>query len=231
MSLIKKNLDRVLDIINESSGRAGRDPDEVRLVAVSKKCDVDLINEAFSCGQTIFGENYLQEAAAKVAKLDAAIKWHFIGHLQSNKAAMAAELFDLVETVDRLKVAQALDKSLAARGNKIMPILVQVNIGREPQKSGVMPDEAASLLMDLQPLTNIRVQGIMVMPPFFSDPELVRPYFRQARVLALSLQERGLIAPEGKLELSMGMSGDFGVAVEEGATLVRVGSAIFGERY
>jgi hypothetical protein len=230
MSQIKENLERIRDKINRAARRVGRDPDEVQLVAVSKKTPVDLINEAFACGQTIFGENYLQEASAKIEQLDPGINWHFIGHLQSNKAAMAANMFDVVETVDRLKVARALDRSLTEGGKKVLPVLIQVNIGREPQKSGVMPEDTAGLLLDLQVLKSIKVRGLMVMPPFSTDPEMVRPYFRQTRELALSLRDQGLLATEDNIELSMGMSGDYEAAIEEGATLVRVGTALFGAR-
>lgn len=231
MSQIKKNLEQIKDRINGAARRVGRDPDEVRLVAVSKKNPADLINEAFACGQTIFGENYLQEASGKIEQLPPEISWHFIGHLQSNKAAMAAGMFDMVETVDRLKVALALERSMA-KGNKgELSVLIQVNIGCEPQKSGVMPEDTADFLLGLQDLKHVRVQGLMVMPPFNSDPETTRHYFRQTRELALSLRDQGLLATEGKIELSMGMSGDYEVAIEEGATLVRVGTALFGRRF
>ena len=143
MSQIKKNLEQIKDRINRAARRVGRDPDGVRLIAVSKKKSVDLINEAFACGHTVFGENYLQEASEKIEQLDQGINWHFIGHLQSNKAAMAATMFDVVETVDRLKVALALDRSIAKNGNKVMPVLIQINIGKEPQKAGAMPENAA----------------------------------------------------------------------------------------
>lgn len=230
MSQIKKNLELIRDRINKAARRVGRDPAEVRLVAVSKRKSADQINEAFTCGQKLFGENYLQEAALKIEQLDRGIHWHFIGHLQSNKAGVAANMFDMVETVDRLKVARALDRSMAKGGKGVLPVLLQVNIGREPQKSGVMPEDTGKLLRDLQELKNIKVQGLMVMSPFNADPELARPYFRATRELAMSLSAQGLLSPDGNIELSMGMSGDYEVAVEEGATLVRVGTALFGER-
>ncbi|MEN8134224.1 MAG: YggS family pyridoxal phosphate-dependent enzyme [Thermodesulfobacteriota bacterium] len=230
MLQIKKNLELIRDRIDKAARRVGRDPDEVRLVAVSKRKSADQINEAFACGQTIFGENYLQEASAKIDQLDSGINWHFIGHLQSNKASMAANMFDVIQTVDRLKVARALDRSLAAGDRDVLPVLIQVNVGHEPQKSGVMPEDIGGLLREIRVLKNIKVRGLMVMPPFNSDPELVRPYFRQTRELALSLRDQGLLATEGEIELSMGMSGDYEVAIEEGATLVRVGTALFGSR-
>jgi hypothetical protein len=229
MSVIKKNLEEIRIGIARAARRAGRSPKEVRLVAVSKKQPVELINEAFTCGQTLFGENYLQEAADKIGRLDSRIAWHFIGHLQSNKAATAATLFDMVQTVDRLKIARALDRSLTGGGGG-MPVLIQVNIGREPRKSGVLPEDCARLLTDILELNHITARGLMVMPPFSSDPEQSRPYFRQTRELAFSLRDKGLLAVDGELELSMGLSGDYETAIEEGATLVRVGTALFGGR-
>ena len=230
MSQISKNLELIRDRMNKAARRAGRDPEGVRLVAVSKRQPVDLIHEAFACGQTLFGENYLQESALKIEQLDRGISWHFIGHLQSNKAGAAANMFDMVETVDRLKVARVLDRSFEEGSKGVLPVLIQVNIGREPQKSGVMPEDIAGLLRDIKQLKNVKAQGLMVMPPLCADPEMVRPYFRAARGLALSLSDQGLLASDGNFELSMGMSGDYEVAIEEGATLVRVGTALFGAR-
>ncbi|MDT8334294.1 MAG: YggS family pyridoxal phosphate-dependent enzyme [Desulfurivibrionaceae bacterium] len=231
MTRIKHNLQLIQARIEKAARRAGRPPEAVRLVAVSKKQPVELIREAFACGQTLFGENYPQEAAEKIARLDRAIAWHFIGHLQSNKAATAAALFDMVQTVDRLKIARALDRSLAESGGRIMPILIQVNIGREPQKAGIAPEDCAGLLKSILDLKHLRVRGLMIMPPFHDDPEETRPYFRQTRELASSLCGQGLLAADGGgVELSMGMSGDYETAIEEGATLVRIGSALFGER-
>lgn len=229
MSSIRANLEAIRNRIGEAALRAGRDPERVRLVAVSKKVPAARLREAHACGQRLFGENYLQEAATKIGELGPGYQWHFIGHLQSNKAAQSAGLFDLIETVDRLKVAVALDRSRAGSG-RVLPVLLQVNIGREVQKSGVLPEAAADLLRQMQDLPSLAVRGLMVMPPFLDDAEAVRPYFRQTRELALSLAERGLLPPGGEVELSMGMSGDYEVAVEEGATLVRVGTALFGAR-
>jgi len=229
MSSIAANLEEIRNRIGQAALRAGRDPERVRLVAVSKKVQVERLREAYACGQRLFGENYLQEAATKIAELGPGYQWHFIGHLQSNKAGQAAGLFDLVETVDRLKVATALNRSREGSG-LVLPVLLQVNIGREPQKSGVLPEGAAELLRQIWGLPNLAVRGLMVMPPFLEDAEAVRPYFRQTRELAASLADQGLLPPPGEAELSMGMSGDYEVAVEEGATLVRVGTALFGGR-
>jgi pyridoxal phosphate enzyme (YggS family) len=226
---ICRNYQEVNNRIADAAGRAGRDPARVRLVAVSKKVGFEQILAARECGQRLFGENYLQEAEEKIKTLDGDLEWHFIGHLQSNKSAAASRLFRMIETVDRFKIGAALDRSLAGTG-LVLPVLVQVNIGREPQKSGVMPEEAGALLKDLAGLANLRVRGLMVMPPYYDDPEMVRPFFRQTRRLSLALCEQGLLGRDGEPELSMGMSGDYPVAVEEGATLVRVGTALFGVR-
>lgn len=229
MNRIGANLEEIRNRIYSAARRGGRAPERVRLVAVSKKVPVERLHEAHACGQRLFGENYLQEAESKISQLGSGLEWHFIGHLQSNKAAQAAGLFDLVETVDRLKVATALDRSLSASG-RILPVLLQVNIGREPQKSGVWPEEAEGLLRQLQMLPNLLVRGLMVMPPFLDEAEEVRPFFRSTRELAARLADQGLLPPTTEAELSMGMSGDYEVAIEEGATLVRVGTALFGGR-
>ena len=229
MDLIRRNFEEINNRIVDAAARVGRDPARVRLVAVSKKVEPERIRAARECGQRLFGENYLQEAAEKIDRLGPGFEWHFIGHLQSNKSGQAARLFRMVETVDRLKIGLALGRSLAGSG-LILPVLVQVNIGREPQKSGVLPEDAGKLLGQLAALKNLSVRGLMVMPPFLDDPEEVRPYFRQTRELALALCDQGLLGRDDEPELSMGMSGDYQIAVEEGATLVRVGTALFGKR-
>jgi pyridoxal phosphate enzyme (YggS family) len=223
---IAQNLDTVRHAMAAACGKVGRDPGEVRLVAVSKTVDLARIRAAMDAGQDLFGENYLQEARDKIAALGRRVGWHLVGHLQSNKARAAVELFDLIHAVDRGKLAGALDAA-AARLGKVQDVLIQVNQGGEATKSGVAPEAAPALLKEVARLPHLRVLGLMTMPPWFSDPEAARPYFRALRVLRDHL--RGLTGlPLG--ELSMGMSGDFAVAVEEGATLVRVGTAIFGSR-
>ena len=229
MTFIKENLASITDRIVKAAMRAGRDPETVQLVAVSKRKPVAMIQEALAAGQRLFGENYLQEAAEKIAAFDQDMQWHFIGHLQSNKAKAAAELFDMIETVDRLKLAKALDKYAGEAGKKLS-VLVQVNIGKEPQKAGVLPEDAEQLLRDMGQFPNLAIRGLMTMPPYFDDPEGVRPYFSQMRELAAAMAAKGILGHHGPVELSMGMSGDFEVAIEEGATLVRVGTALFGER-
>jgi hypothetical protein len=165
----------------------------------------------------------------KIHQLPSSLRWHFIGHLQSNKAKTAAELFQMIETVDRLKIARALDRHAGALDKKL-DILVQVNMGREAQKSGILPEDAPELLQALQPLTNLRVRGLMTMPPYGREPEESRPFFQALKKLSLELAAKNYFYDNKAVQLSMGMSGDFTVAIEEGATLVRVGTAIFGTR-
>jgi pyridoxal phosphate enzyme (YggS family) len=226
MNPIARNLAEVHATITTACRKVGRDPADVRLVAVSKTVDLERVRQAIAAGQTLFGENYLQEARDKIAVLGRQVGWHLVGHLQTNKAKPALELFDLLHAVDRLKLARALNSAAAAL-NKVQDILIQVNQAGEDTKSGVAPETAADLLREVVKLPHLRVMGLMTMPPWFADPEEARPFFRVLRELRDRLRDAsGLPLPE----LSMGMSGDFAVAVEEGATLVRVGTAIFGSR-
>ena len=229
MTVIKENIQHVRERIKAAAIRAGREPDSVKLVAVSKRKPVELIRDAVNCGQLIFGENYLQESKEKISILGRNLTWHFIGHLQTNKAKAAAELFQVIETVDRLKLANGLEKHLAAL-NRTMDILVQVNVGREPQKGGVLPEDAEKLIREISLCSHLKVKGLMAMPPFLVDSEAVRPFFREVRQIGKDLAAKGLLERHGPLELSMGMTGDFEVAIEEGATSVRVGTALFGPR-
>ena len=227
--MIGDNLSHISESIARSARAAGRRPEDVHLVAVSKTVGIDLIGEAMACGQTLFGENYLQEASVKIPLLSPMARWHFIGHLQSNKARQAVELFDVIETVDRWKIAKILDAH-ARQAGKTLAVLIQVNIGREKQKSGVLPEETETLLRRIKGETSLRVLGLMAMPPFSDDPEQSRPFFRSLRKLAQHLAPLHLFADNNRIELSMGMSNDYTVAVEEGATLVRIGTALFGSR-
>ncbi len=214
----------------ENAARAcGRDPETVRLVAVSKTIPTDRVKQAIQAGVTILGENYVQEARAKFN--DLAIypaSWHFIGHLQSNKAKYAVRLFDLIHSVDKLKLAREIDKQ-ANKINKIQEILIQVNISEEASKSGVDVEDAHNLIKDISLLENLSVKGLMTMPPYFNEPEKVQPYFSALRGLRDHLEQQDLFNVTLS-ELSMGMTGDFEVAIQEGATLVRIGTAIFGKR-
>ncbi len=229
MAEIEKNLAAVRKRIFAAAQRVGRNSAEISLVAVSKKKPLADIMAAHAAGQKIFGENYLQDAREKIQQCPKKLCWHFIGHVQTNKARQVAEFFDMVETVDRLKLARALDK-YAGQFQRRLDVLVQVNIGREPQKSGVLPEDAPDLLTGITSLPNLRLRGIMAMPPFSSNPEDSRPYFRRTGKLAVELNAGGLFGTLERVELSMGMSGDYEIAIEEGATMVRVGTALFGAR-
>lgn len=226
MNQIAQNLAEVRNRIAAACCKADRDPGGVRLVAVSKTVDTEGVRQAIAAGQNLFGENYLQEARDKIAVLGRQVGWHLVGHLQTKKVKPAVELFDLIHAVDRGKLAMALDAA-AAQQNKIQDVLIQVNQAGEDTKSGVRPAAAKELVQEVAQLPHLRLLGLMTMPPWFADPEAARTYFKDLRELRDRLRDQtGLPLTE----LSMGMSGDFAVAVEEGATLVRVGTAIFGQR-
>ena len=226
---MKTRLLSVRKRVEEAAKACGRSPESIRLVAVSKTIPTDSVREAIEAGVTILGENYVQEARTKINDLSAyPVSWHFIGHLQSNKAKYAVRLFDLIHSVDSLKLARELNKQ-AQKINKIQDILIQVNIGEEPAKSGALSQETEKLLQDVSDLENLALKGLMTMPPFFNNPEKVRPFFAALRELRDRLKQQCL-ANVTLNELSMGMTGDFEAAIEEGATLVRIGTAIFGAR-
>ena len=226
---MKSALERVNRRIAEAATACGRRPESVRLVAVSKTVPADRVAEAIEAGATIMGENYIQEARRKFERLyDRPAQWHFIGHLQSNKAKYAVRMFDLIHSVDSYKLAAALDKA-AAKNDKVQQILVQVNISQEETKSGVAEDEALDLIARVARLEHVRVTGLMTMPPFFDSPAKARPFFQRLARLRDRIAA-GRIAGVAMDELSMGMTGDFEVAIAEGATLVRIGTAIFGAR-
>lgn len=223
---VQENIQDIRARMGRAAARSGRDGELVRLLAVSKYQPHSLIRQAIDAGQQTFGENYLQDAIGKIETFPD-VAWHFIGRIQSNKTRLIAQHFDVVETVDRLKVAQGLETHLRAL-DKTMLAYVQVNLGNEEQKAGIAPDELGTLLVEFKKFTHLKLAGLMGLPPFHDNPERTRPYFRKLRLLAQSMAEPcGVVSPLG---LSMGMSGDFEVAIEEGATLVRVGTAIFGER-
>jgi len=226
---LKDRVEQIQKRISAAAEKAGRSPDEIRLVAVSKAKPGASVQMALDAGLDLFGENYIQEAREKVNALSASgAQWHFIGHLQSNKAKYAVKLFDLIHSVDSLKLARELNKQ-AARIDKVQPVLVQVNISAETTKSGTSREEAVDLATAISDLPNLSLQGLMTMPPFFDDPDRARPYFHELRQLRDHI--RSLAIPGVTMdELSMGMTGDFEAAISEGATLVRIGTAIFGER-
>ena len=224
---LAENLALVRARIKAAAERAGRDPTSVKLVAVSKTKPAQAVLEILEAGQTLFGENYVQEAKGKISEVgrDRA-KWHFIGHLQSNKAKIAAELFDMIETIDSVKLGQAIDAAVRAAG-RVMDVLIEVNIAGELSKSGVDPTSLPDLIRTLAKLPGLKIRGLMTMPPFL-PPEQTRPYFRALRELRDRLKGEDLGVDLD--ELSMGMSSDMEAAIEEGATIVRVGTAIFGPR-
>lgn len=226
---IETRLRKVNERIRAAALACGRDPETVRLIAVSKTVPSDRVLAAIQAGVTDLGENYVQEAGEKIETLSKeTVSWHFIGHLQSNKAKYAVKLFDLIHSVDSVKLARELDKRSGNVG-KVQNILVQVNISGEKTKSGVETDLAIEIVREIALLNNLSICGLMTMPPYFNAPEKVRPYFRALKALQeIILKER--IPNVSMAELSMGMSGDFETAIQEGATLVRVGTAIFGQR-
>ncbi len=229
METIAGNLTEIREKIIKAALAAGRDPERIRLIAVSKKVAPPLLRAALAAGQSLFGENYMQEAKEKIAAVGAGAEWHFIGHLQSNKAKDAARHFAMVHTVDRLKLATELDRHAGLAG-RILPVLVQINVSGETQKEGVSIDKAEALLAAMGELPHLAVAGLMTMPPFAEDPEETRPWFGRLRELGDAFAARGYFIKGRPHELSMGMSGDYEVAIEEGATLVRIGTAIFGGR-
>lgn len=226
--MIQNNLGQIRQQITEIAIRCHRDPSDIKLIAVSKRFPVEAIEEALDAGQFQFGENFIQESADKKAILGDSVRLHFIGHLQSNKAKTAAATFDMIETVDRFKIASALNRHLDAMNRK-MDILIQVNIGNDPNKSGILPDAAEHLLTQIKELKQIAPKGLMTITPITKTAGEARIFFKELRILGERLQTLGLL-PADKIELSMGMSSDFHIAIEEGATLIRIGTAIFGQR-
>lgn len=227
--MIAENIQKIREKIAEAAIRANRSPDAIKLVAVSKRFPAAKINEAYAAGQLIFGENYIQEVQLKRGQVPDPVVFHFIGHLQSNKAKIAATTCAMIETVDGIKLGKALHSHLHIL-NRTMDVLIQVNIGKEAQKYGVKSSDTAELLRNLNELPRIRVCGLMTMPPLVENPELSRPHFANLRLLSEKLMQEGLFPSIEKPQLSMGMSSDYHIAIEEGATIVRVGSAIFGQR-
>jgi PLP dependent protein len=224
---IRANLIAVQERIVGAARRAGRAPDDVLLVAVSKTVDVERVRSAIAAGVPALGENRVQEAREKIAVLGRPRPWHLIGHLQTNKVRDAVECFDLIHSIDRLPLAEALSRRAADIGRRI-DVLVQINVGEEPQKGGVPPADLQGTLDTMATLSGLRLRGLMAIPPMPRDPEDSRPYYREMRKLLESARNWGLGAEFA--ELSMGMSGDYEVGIEEGATIVRVGTAIFGSR-
>jgi len=225
---IQENLERLRERMARAAHRARRSAGEVRLVAVTKTVPQERIAAAVDAGVEILGENYVQEAEKKRAWCGRPVQWHMIGHLQSNKARAAVVLFDAFETVDREKIVLALQRQAREVG-KTVEVFIQVNLAAEASKTGASPDQVLPLVRLAAGCDHLRCRGLMTMPPFFDQPEKARPFFAGLRELRDRL--RPVCPPNAVLEeLSMGMSGDFEVAIEEGATLVRIGTALFGAR-
>ncbi|MGH7795662.1 MAG: YggS family pyridoxal phosphate-dependent enzyme [Candidatus Binatia bacterium] len=228
MSDVAGNYRTVLSRITEAAARAGRDADGIKLLAAAKSQSVEAIRAAISAGVTLIGENYVQEAQAKKEQIPQIVEWHMIGHLQRNKARAAVELFDVIETLDSSVLARELDKEGARRG-KTVRTLVEINLAGEESKSGIAKNQVRSLLEEVGKLTHVAIEGLMTVPPFRENPEEVRCYFRELHELRGELTE--LRVPNVDLkELSMGMTHDYRFAIEEGATIVRIGTALFGPR-
>lgn len=226
---IRENIAAVRKRIAEAASRSGRNPEGITLVAVTKTVETHRIREGIAAGLTVFGENRVQEAEGKVCEIGHGVRWHMIGHLQTNKAKRAVELFDLIQSVDSLHLAREIEKRAAAVGRRI-PVLLQVDLAGEETKFGFTPDELIRDLEEVAGCSHIEVSGLMTIPPLSPDPEESRPYFRQLAQIreTISAQCTGDVRMD---ILSMGMSQDYEVAVEEGATMVRIGTALFGARH
>lgn len=225
---VRERIEQVRRRIAEAAGRSGRDPNDVQLVAVTKSVAVSQIREALDAGLKVFGENRIQEAKGKVALLSSpSIRWHLVGTLQTNKSKLAVELFELIHSLDSVKLAASMDRHGAALRKQVRA-LIEVNLEGESDKSGLHESELLPLLQACRAYAHLTIEGLMAIPPFHRNPQDVRPYFRRLRLLRDRAADTH---PDFRLRhLSMGMSNDFEVAIEEGATLVRIGTAIFGNR-
>jgi pyridoxal phosphate enzyme (YggS family) len=234
---ISENIKRLYRAISHAAMRAGREPHDVRLIAVTKNVAADAVIKALEIGLRDFGESRIQEFRGKYEEITERLgssaggqkgykmRWHLIGHLQKNKAKVAVEFFDLIHSVDSAELADLLNRS-AEKINKTQSIMLQVKLSSEESKYGIEKNKTEEILRYIEGMKNLRIEGLMTIPPYFDDPQKVRPYFRELREIRDDAEANGFRLPE----LSMGMSHDFEVAVEEGATMVRVGTAIFGER-
>ena len=218
LELIKESVTECLKLL----------PSDVLLVAAAKKRTPEEVKSAIDAGVKIIGYNYVQEAEQMYRHVGDSVQWHLIGHLQSNKAKRAVQLFDMIETIDSLKVAEAVDRHCTEMG-KIMPVLIEINSGRESSKTGVLPENTEGLIREISLLTHLRVQGLMTMGPRFGNPEDSQPYFKKTKALFDHLRGAGIPNVQMKY-LSMGMSNSYQVAIEEGANIVRIGMKLFGER-
>ena len=215
----------MMEKIEEAARKIGRDPNEIKLVAVSKTVEVARIMEAIEAGVSILGENYVQEAQKKIEEIGRPVSWHFIGHLQTNKAKYAIRLFDMIHSLDSVPLAEELNRR-AEQADRVMEVMIEVNLSKEATKFGTDEEVVVNLAKRIQNLNHLSLEGLMTMPPYFDSPELSRPYYIALRELKEKMVKEGVPMKD----LSMGMSNDFEIAIEEGATYVRVGTAIFGPR-
>jgi pyridoxal phosphate enzyme (YggS family) len=225
MPTVKENLLRVMEKIEEAARKIGRDPNEIKLVAVSKTVESARIMEAIEAGVSTLGENYVQEAQKKIEEIGRPVSWHFIGHLQTNKAKYAIRLFDMIHSLDSVPLAEELNRR-AEQADRVMEVMIEVNLSKEATKFGTDEEVVVNLAKRIQNLNHLSLEGLMTMPPYFDSPELSRPYYIALRELKEKMVKEGVPMKD----LSMGMSNDFEIAIEEGATYVRVGTAIFGPR-
>jgi pyridoxal phosphate enzyme (YggS family) len=227
---LRERLENVRIKVDTAARRVNRSAVDITLIAISKTHPTKVLRAGLDVGITDFGENRVQEAEGKISELGReAARWHLVGHLQSNKAARAVQLFDCIHSVDSVELAGRLDRLCVAQGREELPILVQIDLGGEETKTGIDPRKLPELLQTLKACLRLRLIGLMTLPPYFENPDCARPYFQTLRKLRDVLQRQGHFG-ERSGELSMGMSHDFEIAIEEGATMVRVGTAIFGER-
>ena len=223
-------LTAVRERIVAAANASGRESEEVKLIAISKTHPASVIRTLIELGATDLGENRVQEAEEKITEIGRArVRWHLVGHLQANKARRAVNLFEVIHSLDSLDLARRLDRLCAEKGREKLPVLIQVDLGHEETKSGIDESELTHMVDDLRSLTHLKLIGLMTLPPFFDDTEQSRPFFRRLRELRDELESRGAFGGR-KGELSMGMTHDFEIAIQEGATMVRIGTAIFGER-
>ena len=228
MTDVAANYRKIVGRMHEAAEKVGRDARAIKLLAAAKSQSIEAIRKAMAAGVTMIGENYVQEAKAKQNEISRSVEWHMIGHLQRNKVKAALEIFDVIESLDSHSLARELDKEAAKRG-KTVRTFVEVNLAGEETKSGMAKERVRSLLEDVGTLSHITVEGLMTVPPFRENPEDVRRYFRELTELRAKLSDLRLPNVDLK-ELSMGMTHDYKVAIEEGATIVRIGTALFGPR-
>lgn len=228
MNSLEKNISNIKARIAAAAKRAKRNPEDIKLVAVSKNFSADIVQQAVDKGMTLLGENRVQEARSKYGLIDGNVEWHLIGHLQKNKAKHAVKIFSMIQSLDSLELAEEINRR-ADKIDKTIDVLVQINIGLEEQKYGINPAQAVEFVEKAALFSNIRIKGLMAIAPFKEDPEEVRPYFRQMHDIFENLRKLDIENVEMRY-LSMGMSNDFEIAIEEGSNMIRVGTSIFGAR-